>query len=53
MLGSYEELDRAITGYLGDSTIHFEGRKIVREEHMKPLDGKASQRLVDYSCGVS
>jgi len=48
MVGSYEELDRAIRGYLDDPTIHAEGRKIIREEHIEPLDGKASRRLVDY-----
>lgn len=48
MVGSYAELDRAIQGYLSDPTIHAEGRKIIREEHIEPLDGRASQRLVDY-----
>lgn len=48
MVGSYEELDRAITGYLSAPTTHSEGRKIIREEHIEPMNGKASQRLVDY-----
>jgi hypothetical protein len=48
LVGSYQELDRAISGYLSDPSIHNEGRKIIREEHIEPLDGKASQRLVDY-----
>ena len=48
LVGSYGELDRAIRRYLSDPTIHSKGRKIIREEHIEPLDGKASQRLVDY-----
>lgn len=48
MVGSYEELERAIDGYLGDPTIHSAGRRVIREEHMEPLDGKASKRLIDY-----
>jgi len=48
MVGSYEELDRAIRGYLSDPSIHSEGRKVIRDEHVEPLDGKASQRLIDY-----
>lgn len=48
MVGSYEELDRAIRGYLSDPRIHSEGRKLIRDEHIEPLDGKASQRLIDY-----
>ena len=48
MVGSYEELDKAIKGYLTDPTIHAEGRKIIREEHIEPLDGQASRRLIDY-----
>jgi hypothetical protein len=48
MVGSYEALDQAIREYLRDPTIHFEGRRIIREEHIEPLDGKVSQRLVDY-----
>ena len=48
MVGSYEALDQAMRGYLGDPAIHSEGRKIIREEHIEPLDGKASRRLVDY-----
>ena len=48
MVGSYNALDQAIHDYLQDPTIHSEGRKIIRNEHIEPLDGKASWRLVDY-----
>lgn len=48
MVGSYEALDQAIREYLRDPAIHREGRRLIRDEHIEPLDGKASQRLVDY-----
>jgi CDP-glycerol glycerophosphotransferase (TagB/SpsB family) len=48
MVGSYEVLDRAIQEYLSDPTVHSEGRRRIRDEHIVPLDGQASQRLVDY-----
>lgn len=48
MVGSYDELDRAILTYLGNPEIHSEGRKIIREEQIEPLDGQASTRLIDY-----
>ena len=48
MVGSYEALDQAIREYLRGPTIHSEGRRIIRDEHIEPLDGEASRRLVDY-----
>jgi hypothetical protein len=48
MVGSYEALDLAIREYLRDPSIHSKGRKNIRDEHMEPLDGKSSKRLVDY-----
>ena len=48
MVGSYEELDRAISQYLEDPTIHSKGRKIIHREQIGLLDGKSSKRLVDY-----
>ena len=48
MVGSYEALDQAIREYLRDPTIHSEGRRVIRDEHIEPLDGQASRRLVDY-----
>jgi len=48
MVGSYDELDRAITQYFADPGIHSEGRKAIRKEHIEPLDGMASQRLINY-----
>jgi hypothetical protein len=48
LVGSYAELDRAIKGYLSDPATHAEGRRIIREEHIEPLDGGSSRRLVDY-----
>lgn len=47
MVGSYAALDRAVLGYLKDSSIHAEGRVLTRREQVEPLDGKASFRTVD------
>jgi len=48
MVGSYRALDQAIREYLRDPAIHSEGRRVIRDEHIEPLDGEASRRLVDY-----
>lgn len=48
MVGSYDALSRAIHGYLADPQLHADGREKVRQEHLEPLDGLASKRLVDY-----
>ncbi len=47
MVGSYDKLDQAILEYLKEPAIHGKGRRIIREEHIEPLDGKASKRLID------
>ena len=47
MVGSYDALDRAISGYLADPSIHAAGRATIRRDHVEPLDGGASKRLVD------
>jgi hypothetical protein len=48
MAGSYAALDQAIRDYLRDPSIHLEGRARIRDEHIGPLDGDASRRLVDH-----
>ena len=48
MVGSYEALDQAIREYLRDPSIHTKGREVIRHQQIEPLDGQASQRLVDY-----
>jgi hypothetical protein len=46
--GSYKSLERAIQTYLGDPSVHSVGREVIRRQHIEPLDGGASKRLVDY-----
>jgi CDP-glycerol glycerophosphotransferase (TagB/SpsB family) len=46
IVSSFEELMSAILGYLKNRKLHQKGRAIIRQEHIEPLDGKASQRLV-------
>ena len=48
MVGSYEALDNAIKSYLADPGLHSEGRKKIRDDHIEPLDGNSSRRLVNY-----
>lgn len=48
VVGSYNALDHAIKSYLKDPSIHAEGREIIRDKQLAPLDGKAAQRFVDY-----
>jgi CDP-glycerol glycerophosphotransferase (TagB/SpsB family) len=48
LVGSNDALDQAIRAYLRDPTIHAQGRWIVREDHLEPLDGRASKRLIAY-----
>jgi hypothetical protein len=48
LAGSYNSLDRAINTYLKDPTHHSSGRDTIRCEHIEPLDGGASRRLIDY-----
>ena len=47
LVGNYDELDRAINGYLANPGLHDQGRKRIRGDHLEPLDGRASERLVD------
>lgn len=48
MVGSYSALDDAIQSYLNNPKIHSEGRRKIRDEQLEPLNGKASERLVEY-----
>jgi len=48
MVGSFDALDRAVQTYLDDPSVHAEGRRRIREDHLDPLDGRASARLVDW-----
>ena len=48
LVGSYRALDHALSRYLEQPTIHAEGRSAIRDEHISPLDGNASRRLIDY-----
>jgi CDP-glycerol glycerophosphotransferase (TagB/SpsB family) len=48
MVGNYPELDHAIQTYLANPTTHAEGRQRILKEQIDPLDGKVSQRLVEY-----
>ena len=48
MVGDYSELDKAIHSYLANPTLDAEGRQRILEEQIAPLDGKVSQRLVEY-----
>lgn len=43
---SYAELDEAVRGYLGCPLLHSAGRAQARQDHLDPLDGRASERLV-------
>lgn len=47
MAGSYGSLDRAITAYLSDKSIHTKGRALLRQEQLAPFDGKSGQRMVN------
>lgn len=48
LVGSYDALDQAISVYLSHSNLHAEGRQLIREQHIEPFDGQASERMI--SC---
>jgi hypothetical protein len=47
MVGSYGALERAIKGYIADPSMHADGRERIRLQHLEPLDGCASARLIN------
>jgi hypothetical protein len=47
LVRSYAELDQAVAAYLANPRLHAEGRKQTRQDHLEPLDGRASERMVD------
>lgn len=48
MVGSYKTLDEAIRAYLKDPTVHETGRRIIQSEHIEPIDGNASWRMINF-----
>jgi CDP-glycerol glycerophosphotransferase (TagB/SpsB family) len=47
LVGSHETLAQAIDTYLKDPSTHADGRAQIRRDHLEPLDGGASRRLID------
>lgn len=46
-VGSYGELDRAVIRYLDDPATDAGARQALRDYHLEPFDGRASERLAE------
>lgn len=53
LVGSFEELDAAIDGYLSDPDLHASGRSLLRAQQLAPMDGQASARIVNIIKGLA
>ena len=47
LAADFDELDTAINAYLHDPGLHADRRRLLREQQLEPMDGRASARIVN------